>query len=197
MKIPSWMLPVLNDTLEHSVAEGRERLGLLDYNQRTGIVTVIVPAELLKQSGVTHSSTQECLLDDRVLEDIRQFNLGQIDTVHIGSVTLRDTSRYQTKPGESKIVPYHTHPLEDMDIFPSKEDLAYMARMGAPAVVVGSKKARDQHKLKPPFVVAYGNGNGKGQTYTIKPLDDLLPFERELALGEYTTNSPMEILVIK
>src|SRR3989338_8553188 len=138
MEIPADLFLLLQQTLDESIEKGVERLDLLVYNPGTDSVREVVSSGYLSSHGLVHSSAANCRIDDAVLKYIMMFNKGELRDFSIDGVRIEGSKRY-------KVIPHHTHPLPDQDIFPSKEDSnEIIERGGAPAVIVSSLRARKE-----------------------------------------------------
>tara|TARA_Y100000310_G_C20656722_1_gene802353 strand:- start:1270 stop:1827 length:558 start_codon:yes stop_codon:yes gene_type:complete len=173
MEIREDFLSILERTLDESIEEGLERMGWLLYYPDTDSADVMISAEDLRSLGIVLSSPDRSRVQDEILQAIKGFN----------NLSTR-----------SKIIPYHTHPLPDHNIYPSTEDRAEIQRWNAPAVVVGSKKARDKYKLEPPFVVGYYPASEFN--FLDKSIIGAAQHEGDLAVGEQHTQMAMKLLKV-
>ena len=192
MKVTKEILSVLEETLNNSINEGMEKAGLLTYNPVNDTIIGIIPAEYLQNFKLNYGLELESGIDSGLLEEIKNFNSGGVDKLLIGNAIIERKNSMWKDFNHIKIIPYHIHPLDDLDIFPSREDVRYSEKFGAPAVVVGSKKARDTYKLKVPFAAAY-DSNQKLRNYA-NVLKEAMEYEINLAYGEHHLDRPIKML---
>ena len=180
-------MPDLYATLYNSISQGKELVSLLIYrpnnDPKDGIVQGIVLSEILENEKVIQfSSDSECMVNESLLEKIKKFNMGELKELYIGKIKIGSKALGSDFAGV-EIIPYHTHPLIDQDIFSSKEDINEIKqRWGSSAIITASRKARDKYGMKPPFVAGYSDQKGN---YAGIPLDKLSPLEIDLNLGEH------------
>lgn len=185
MKIKEYTLGDMYTTLDDSISSEEELMDLLVYNphSKKRLVEGRVPHNLLKDRGLIDCSSKKCKIATSLWENIKRFNDGDSNEFYVGDSKIIE-KRLWYDPTGLKIVPYHVHPLEDQEIFPSKEDMNEIRRWSAPFVVVGSKKARDEYRMKPPFVTGHVS---EDRSYSERNLDKMLQYETDLARGEHTS----------
>lgn len=109
------------------------------------VLHTIKPIEL-PNGSITKCSIISLDFHDGLKEAITAFNTGRADHVEIGHY------KYSIKDG--KVYGYHTHPADDHEIVPSREDRTEMHNLAIPLEVILAG-AMLKHKPKMPFILGY------------------------------------------